>query len=98
MNWFEATMAAKDWLAQHGYDAEFGARPLRRLIQKEIEDQLSDAVLSGESVLVDVEGSGDNNGDAEDRIVLRHRDDSDETEDDEAETEEDLMEEALPAT
>jgi ATP-dependent Clp protease ATP-binding subunit ClpC len=99
----EATSAAKDWLAQHGYDAEFGARPLRRLIQKEIEDQLSDAVLSGdfkegESVLVDVEGSGDNNGDAEDRIVLRHRDDSDETEDDEAETEEDLMEEALPAT
>jgi ATP-dependent Clp protease ATP-binding subunit ClpC len=98
----EATSEAKDWLAQHGYDVEFGARPLRRLIQKEIEDQLSDAVLSGdfkegESVLVDVESSGDNNGDAEGRIVLRHSDDSDEA-DDEAQTEEDLMEEAMPAT
>jgi ATP-dependent Clp protease ATP-binding subunit ClpC len=98
----EATSAAKDWLAQHGYDAEFGARPLRRLIQKEIEDQLSDAVLSGdfkegESVLVDVDSSGGNNGGAEDRIVLRHKDDSDEA-DDEAETEEDLMGEAMPTT
>ena len=73
----EATMAAKDWLAQHGYDAEFGARPLRRLIQKEIEDQLSDAVLSGEfdegeGVLIDVAAPGDSNGDTEEHLILRH--------------------------
>ena len=43
----EATSEAKDWLGEHGYDAEFGARPLRRLIQTEVEDNLSDAVLSG---------------------------------------------------
>ncbi len=63
----EATDAAKEWLGEHGYDAEFGARPLRRLIQTEIEDRLSDAVLSGkfgkgETVLIDTE---------EDEIVLR---------------------------
>jgi ATP-dependent Clp protease ATP-binding subunit ClpC len=56
----EATGDAKDWLGKHGYDSEFGARPLRRLIQVEIEDRLSDAVLSGrfqpgDTVMVDVE-------------------------------------------
>jgi ATP-dependent Clp protease ATP-binding subunit ClpC len=64
----EATEAAKSWLAKHGYDAEYGARPLRRLIQMEVEDKLSDAVLAGEfkpgqTVLVDVE---------DDQIVLKH--------------------------
>jgi ATP-dependent Clp protease ATP-binding subunit ClpC len=59
----EATGDAKDWLGKHGYDSEFGARPLRRLIQVEIEDRLSDAVLSGrfqpgDTVLVDVEDEG----------------------------------------
>ena len=43
----KATMPAKDWLVEHGYDREFGARPLRRLIQTSIEDKLSDAVLAG---------------------------------------------------
>ncbi len=61
--------AAKDWLGEHGYDAEFGARPLRRLIQTEVEDNVSDAVLSGQfkdgqDVIVDVE---------EDAIVLRQK-------------------------
>ncbi|MCA9918051.1 MAG: ATP-dependent Clp protease ATP-binding subunit, partial [Anaerolineales bacterium] len=55
-----ATDAARDWLGEHGYDAEFGARPLRRLIQTEVEDRLSDAVLagrftSGDVVSIDVE-------------------------------------------
>ncbi|MCP4416891.1 MAG: ATP-dependent Clp protease ATP-binding subunit [Chloroflexi bacterium] len=55
-----ATEAARDWLGEHGYDAEFGARPLRRLIQTEVEDRLSDAVLSGrfasnDIVQIDVE-------------------------------------------
>jgi ATP-dependent Clp protease ATP-binding subunit ClpC len=47
------TDEACNWLAQHGYDPEFGARPLRRLIQTEVEDRLSDAVLSGRFELGD---------------------------------------------
>ena len=41
----------QDWLADHGYDVEFGARPLRRLIQSEVEDKLSDGILSGKFTL-----------------------------------------------
>ena len=59
----ELTQAAKDLLAKRGYDPALGARPLRRTIQREIEDQLSEKILygeiaSGEIVLVDVEGEG----------------------------------------
>ncbi|MBZ0302160.1 MAG: ATP-dependent Clp protease ATP-binding subunit [Anaerolineae bacterium] len=43
----EMTDGARGWLADHGYDPEYGARPLRRLIQNEIEDELSDSILSG---------------------------------------------------
>lgn len=38
---------AKDWLAKKGYDKEYGARPLKRTIQQEIEDQLSEMILEG---------------------------------------------------
>jgi len=44
----EVTDAAKEWLGQRGYDEMFGARPLRRLIQNEIEDRLSEALLEGQ--------------------------------------------------
>ncbi|HET9303075.1 MAG TPA: AAA family ATPase, partial [Propionibacteriaceae bacterium] len=44
----EATPAAKEWLALTGFDPVFGARPLRRLIQATIEDQLARKVLAGE--------------------------------------------------
>jgi ATP-dependent Clp protease ATP-binding subunit ClpC len=43
----DLTEAARDWLATKGYDPEFGARPLRRLIQNEVEDALSDGILMG---------------------------------------------------
>ena len=43
-----ATPAALSALADQGYDADFGARPLRRVIQQRVEDPLSDRVLSGE--------------------------------------------------
>ncbi|HVU14150.1 MAG TPA: ATP-dependent Clp protease ATP-binding subunit [Phototrophicaceae bacterium] len=43
----EMTDEAREWLAEKGYDPEYGARPLRRLIQNEIEDALSDGILSG---------------------------------------------------
>jgi ATP-dependent Clp protease ATP-binding subunit ClpC len=57
----EVTDACKDWIGEKGYDPVFGARPLRRVIQDEIEDRLSDALLSerfheGDRVLIDVEG------------------------------------------
>ncbi len=42
------TATGQDWLAEHGYSEEYGARPLRRLIQQEVETPLSDALLSGE--------------------------------------------------
>ncbi len=43
----EVTESAKSYLAQKGYDSEYGARPLRRVIQSEVEDVLSDGLLSG---------------------------------------------------
>ena len=43
----EVTDACKDWMGEKGFDPVFGARPLRRVIQDEIEDRLSDALLEG---------------------------------------------------
>jgi ATP-dependent Clp protease ATP-binding subunit ClpC len=43
----DVTDQAREWIATRGYDPEYGARPLRRLIQNEIEDALSDGILSG---------------------------------------------------
>ena len=39
---------AKEWLLEHGYDSKNGVRPLRRLIQDEVEDKLADGILSGQ--------------------------------------------------
>jgi len=44
------TAKARSWLAQKGYDPAFGARPLRRLIMKEIGDVLTDEILFGQLV------------------------------------------------
>ncbi len=44
----DVTDAAKEWLAMTGYDPAYGARPLRRLVQREIGDRLARAVLSGD--------------------------------------------------
>jgi ATP-dependent Clp protease ATP-binding subunit ClpC len=81
----EATDEARNWLGEHGYDPEFGARPLRRLIQTKVEDKLSDAVLSGQFkpgdvVVVDIQGEG------EDAEILLHQKQQPET----------PIEEALP--
>ncbi|MBQ3966760.1 MAG: hypothetical protein II684_08020 [Treponema sp.] len=40
---------ARDYLLDHGYDPSMGARPMRRLIQREIEEQLSLLILEGKS-------------------------------------------------
>ncbi len=43
----EVSDSAIDWLAQHGYDPQSGARPVKRLIQKEIINELSKEIISG---------------------------------------------------
>jgi ATP-dependent Clp protease ATP-binding subunit ClpB len=58
------TPAAKEWLALTGFDPVYGARPLRRLVQSAIGDQLAKALLSGEiadgdEVIVDLDQSAD---------------------------------------
>jgi ATP-dependent Clp protease ATP-binding subunit ClpB len=63
----EVSPAAEEWLANVGYDPDYGARPLRRVLQRNIEDPLALALLEGRylegsTVHVDVEG---------DKIVLR---------------------------
>ncbi|HVL98078.1 MAG TPA: ATP-dependent Clp protease ATP-binding subunit [Egibacteraceae bacterium] len=63
----ELTEDAKAWLSEKGYDAQLGARPLRRTIQRYIEDAMSEKILhgdftAGQLVVVDVE---------DDEIVFR---------------------------
>jgi len=58
----EISEAARDYLGDKGYDPNYGARPLRRVIQQEVEDKLSENVLRGEyeagsKVLVDYNGT-----------------------------------------
>jgi ATP-dependent Clp protease ATP-binding subunit ClpC len=55
----ELTETAREWLVTNGFDAEYGARPLRRLIQRQVENPLAKQVLAGEysdgdAILVDV--------------------------------------------
>ncbi|MEH7308332.1 ATP-dependent protease ATP-binding subunit ClpC [Neobacillus drentensis] len=56
----ELTIAAKEKISQEGYDPEYGARPLRRAIQKHIEDRLSEellkgTLLTGQHAIIDVD-------------------------------------------
>jgi len=57
----EVSAAAREWLAREGYSPEYGARPLRRVIQTRVEDAISEALLAGEfgpgdTIYVDVDG------------------------------------------
>ncbi|MHA1145019.1 MAG: ATP-dependent chaperone ClpB [Candidatus Helarchaeota archaeon] len=59
----ELTDAAKEFLAQKGFDQDFGARPLKRAIQKHLQDKLAMALLKhefteGETILVDASAKG----------------------------------------
>lgn len=63
----QLTAQAREWLGKTGYDPNFGARPLRRVLQKLVESPLSISLLSGEfragdTVVVDVQ---------EEKIVFR---------------------------
>ncbi|MBN9100556.1 MULTISPECIES: ATP-dependent Clp protease ATP-binding subunit [unclassified Pseudonocardia] len=78
----ELTPAAKGLLARRGFDPVLGARPLRRTIQREIEDQLSEKILFGEIepgqiVIVDVEGldpdAAEDSRAADDKAVFTFR-------------------------
>ncbi|MBF4614949.1 ATP-dependent Clp protease ATP-binding subunit [Curtobacterium sp. VKM Ac-1376] len=56
--------AAVDWLAEHGYEPEYGARPLRRLIRREVDDRIATLVVeggitAGDTVRIDVEDEDD---------------------------------------
>ncbi|MFD4397130.1 ATP-dependent chaperone ClpB [Kitasatospora sp. NPDC058478] len=67
----DVSEAARDWLALTGYDPAYGARPLRRLVQSAIGDQLARAILSGQvhdgdTVLVERDEEGD-------RLTVRSR-------------------------
>ena len=58
------TPDARSWLAERGYDPIYGARPLRRLMQREIDDKLAKALLAGQirdgdTVLVGLDSAGD---------------------------------------
>jgi ATP-dependent Clp protease ATP-binding subunit ClpC len=60
----ELTDKAKDFLAEKGYDQQFGARPLNRAIQKYLEDPVAEEILRGDvteggTILADYEGTGD---------------------------------------
>jgi ATP-dependent Clp protease ATP-binding subunit ClpC len=60
----ELTPKAREWLAEQGYDAAFGARPLKRALQKFVESPLSKQLLAGEfkagsTIVVDVDEKGE---------------------------------------
>jgi ATP-dependent Clp protease ATP-binding subunit ClpC len=60
---FEFADAAKEFLIEKGYDEKYGARPLRRAVEKYLEDSLAEAILagsikSGESIQVDLQEDG----------------------------------------
>lgn len=67
--------AALDYLAEQGYDLEMGARPVRRVIEQQVEEPLSDALLAnkftaGDHILIDVKESLDADGDKMKNLVL----------------------------
>jgi ATP-dependent Clp protease ATP-binding subunit ClpB len=47
----EVTDGAVDWLAERGFDPVFGARPVKRVIQREVQDRVADLILSGDAVV-----------------------------------------------
>ncbi|MEA4810971.1 MAG: ATP-dependent Clp protease ATP-binding subunit [Anaerolineaceae bacterium] len=71
----QPTKAALDYLAKTGYDPEMGARPVRRVIQQQVEESLSDEILAGnfepgDVVIVDL---AKNSSEAESKISLRKK-------------------------
>lgn len=70
----DVTDAAKEWLAISGFDPAYGARPLRRLVQREIGDRLARSILAGDisdgdTVLVDTADAGELSSDDVDALT-----------------------------
>ncbi|WP_407710147.1 ATP-dependent chaperone ClpB [Arthrobacter nitrophenolicus] len=70
----DVTDAAKEWLAISGFDPAYGARPLRRLVQREIGDRLAKSILAGDisdgdTVLVDTADAGELSSDDVDALT-----------------------------
>ena len=79
------TDSALDYLAELGYDPEMGARPVRRVIQQQVEEQLSDGLLAGDfgmgdQILIDLEEFISEEGEPKKRIVLKRQNHTEETE------------------
>ncbi len=60
--YFEASLQAKNWIAENGFDPKFGARPIRKVIAEHIETPLSEAILredfkAGNKIKVDLENN-----------------------------------------
>ena len=79
------TDSALDYLAELGYDPEMGARPVRRVIQQQVEERLSDGLLAGDfgtgdRILIDLEEFISEDGEPQKRIVLKRENHTEEKE------------------
>lgn len=79
------TDSALDYLAELGYDPEMGARPVRRVIQQQVEERLSDGLLAGDfgtgdRILIDLEEFISEDGEPQKRIVLKRENHTEERE------------------
>ena len=71
----EVTDEVKDYLAKDGYNEAYGARPLRRLIQKKIEDQLAEEILTnayepGDTIMLKLDSS---EGEGKEKLVFERK-------------------------
>ena len=79
------TDSALDYLAELGYDPEMGARPVRRVIQQQVEERLSDGLLAGnfgtgDRILIDLEEFISEEGEVQKRVVLKRENHTEEKE------------------
>lgn len=79
------TESALDYLAELGYDPEMGARPVRRVIQQQVEERLSDGLLAGnfgtgDRILIDLEEFISEEGEVQKRVVLKRENHTEEKE------------------
>lgn len=73
----ELTPAARSWLAQTGYDPDYGARPLARVMQSELKDKLTDEILFGHlthggTVVAELDDSGE-----QEKLALKEKEKED---------------------
>ena len=69
------TDAAKSFVAEQGYDPQFGARPLNRAIQKYIEDPLAEAIVErefklGDKIVMDIDNEGLKEGETPQKLKV----------------------------